>query len=125
MVKALATPAPSVFFTTLQHCGALMRVLPELAALEGVPQRADYHPEVDSLVHTLMCVDVAARSGFELPVRYAALVHDLGKAKTPSRSEEHTSEHQSLMRTSYAVFCLKKKTQTNINRHTRYTHYTK
>src|SRR3546814_14287398 len=61
-----------------------MRVLPELAALEGVPQRADYHPEVDSLVHTLMCVDVAARSGFELPVRYAALVHDLGKAKTPS-----------------------------------------
>src|SRR3546814_17950232 len=78
-------PAPSVFFTTLQHCGALMRVLPELAALEGVPQRADYHPEVDSLVHTLMCVDVAARSGFELPVRYAALVHDLGKAK---RSEE-------------------------------------
>src|SRR3546814_2038139 len=45
---------------------------------------ADYHPEVDSLVHTLMCVDVAARSGFELPVRYAALVHDLGKAKTPS-----------------------------------------
>src|SRR3546814_17889658 len=81
MVKALATPAPSVFFTTLQHCGALMRVLPELAALEGVPQRADYHPEVDSLVHTLLRVDVDARSGFELPVRYAALVHD--------RSEEH------------------------------------
>src|SRR3546814_2509710 len=49
MVKALATPAPSVFFTTLQHCGARMRVLPELAALEGVPQRADYHPEVDRL----------------------------------------------------------------------------
>lgn len=84
MVKALATSAPSVFFTTLQHCGALARVLPELAALDGVPQRADYHPEVDSLVHTLMCVDVAARCGFDLPVRYAALVHDLGKAKTPS-----------------------------------------
>lgn len=84
MVKAFATPAPSVFFTTLQHCGALARVLPELAALAGVPQRADYHPEVDSLVHTLMCVDVAARSDFDLPVRYAALVHDLGKAKTPS-----------------------------------------
>jgi tRNA nucleotidyltransferase (CCA-adding enzyme) len=83
MVKALATPAPSVFFTTLQHCGALARILPELDALHGVPQRADYHPEVDSLVHTLMCVDVAARSGFDLPVRYAALVHDLGKAQTP------------------------------------------
>ncbi|NGY04763.1 multifunctional CCA addition/repair protein [Solimonas terrae] len=83
MLKALATPAPSVFFTTLQHCGALARILPELDALHGVPQRADYHPEVDSLVHTLMCVDVAARAAFDMPVRYAALVHDLGKASTP------------------------------------------
>ncbi|MGH8446100.1 MAG: multifunctional CCA addition/repair protein [Solimonas sp.] len=83
MKKAFATPAPSVFFTTLHGCGALARILPELAALSGVPQRADYHPEVDSLVHTLMCVDVAARSDFPLPVRYAALVHDLGKAQTP------------------------------------------
>ncbi len=83
MSKALHTPAPSVFFTTLQACGALARVFPELAALAGVPQRADYHPEIDSLVHTLMCVDVAARAAFSLPVRYAALVHDLGKAATP------------------------------------------
>ncbi|NKF21956.1 multifunctional CCA addition/repair protein [Solimonas marina] len=84
MVKAFATPAPSVFFHTLHACGALARVMPELAALSGVPQRADYHPEVDTLVHTLMCVDVAARAGYALPVRYAALVHDLGKAETPS-----------------------------------------
>ncbi|WP_020650016.1 multifunctional CCA addition/repair protein [Solimonas variicoloris] len=83
MKKALATAAPSVFFTTLRDCGALARVLPELAALSGVPQRADYHPEVDSLVHTLLCVDVAARLGYGLPVRYSALVHDLGKALTP------------------------------------------
>jgi tRNA nucleotidyltransferase (CCA-adding enzyme) len=83
MAKAFATPAPSVFFTTLRQCGALTRVLPELDALAGVPQRADCHPEVDTLVHTLMCVDAAARAGFALPVRYAALVHDLGKAQTP------------------------------------------
>lgn len=83
MKKALATAAPSVFFTTLRDCGALARVLPELAALSGVPQRADYHPEVDSLVHTLLCIDVAARLGYGLPVRYSALVHDLGKALTP------------------------------------------
>lgn len=81
--KALASAQPSVFFTTLQSCGALARVMPELAALAGVPQRAEYHPEVDSFVHTMMCVDVAAREDFALAVRYAALVHDLGKAATP------------------------------------------
>ena len=74
---------PSVYFRVLQDCGALARVMPELAAQSGVPQRADYHPEVDTLVHTLMCVDVAVRQGFPLPVRVAALLHDLGKAATP------------------------------------------
>jgi tRNA nucleotidyltransferase (CCA-adding enzyme) len=48
-----------------------------------VPQRADYHPEVDSFIHTLMCVDAGARMGFALPVRVSALLHDLGKARTP------------------------------------------
>jgi tRNA nucleotidyltransferase (CCA-adding enzyme) len=74
---------PSVFFQTLHDCGALARVMPELAAQSGVPQRADYHPEVDTLVHTLMCIDVAARQEFPLTVRVAALLHDLGKAATP------------------------------------------
>lgn len=74
---------PSVYFQVLHACGALARVMPELAAQSGVPQRADYHPEVDTLVHTLMCVDVGARLGFPLPVRVAALLHDLGKAVTP------------------------------------------
>jgi tRNA nucleotidyltransferase (CCA-adding enzyme) len=75
---------PSVFFQVLHDCGALARVMPELAALSGVPQRADYHPEVDTLVHTLMCVDAAERMGFSMDVRVAALLHDLGKAATPS-----------------------------------------
>ena len=83
MARALMHEMPSVFFKVLHACGALARIVPELAALDGVPQRADYHPEVDSFVHTLMCVDVGAREGFGLEVRTAALLHDLGKAATP------------------------------------------
>ncbi len=74
---------PSVYFQVLHRCGALARVMPELAAQDGVPQRAEYHPEIDTLVHTLMCVDVGARLGFPMTVRVAALLHDLGKAATP------------------------------------------
>ena len=74
---------PSVFFNVLHDCGALARIMPELAAQAGVPQRADYHPEVDTLVHTLMCVDAGSRMGMALEVRVAALLHDLGKAATP------------------------------------------
>jgi len=81
--RALMSAQPGVFFQTLRSCGALARVMPELDALFGVPQRADYHPEVDTGIHTLMCVDVAARLDAPLPVRVAALLHDLGKAKTP------------------------------------------
>lgn len=81
--RALMEARPRVFFEVLHRCGALARVMPELAALCGVPQRAEYHPEVDSLVHTLMCVDAAARAGHPLEVRVAALLHDLGKALTP------------------------------------------
>ena len=68
----------------LRDCGALARLLPEVEALFGVPQRADYHPEVDTGVHTLMVIDMAARLGTLLPVRWAALTHDLGKAGTPA-----------------------------------------
>src|SRR5690349_5505873 len=81
--KALMLERPSAFFQTLRDAGALARVLPELDALFGVPQRADYHPEVDSGIHTLMCVDASSRMGFPLPVRVSALLHDLGKARTP------------------------------------------
>ena len=81
--RALMETQPRVFFEVLRDCGALARVMPELAALSGVPQRSDYHPEVDSLVHTLMCVTAAARAGHIIDVRIAALLHDLGKAATP------------------------------------------
>lgn len=79
----MESPRPSVYFDTLRALGGLDDWLPELAALFGVPQRADYHPEVDTGVHTLMCVDYAAAQGFALEVRLSALTHDFGKALTP------------------------------------------
>jgi len=91
--RALMQDRPGVFFQTLRDCGALARVMPELDALFGVPQRADYHPEVDSGVHTLMGVDAAARAGAPLEVRVAALLHDLGKAATPKEEWPSHKRH--------------------------------
>lgn len=81
--RGLMEAKPSRMFEVLRECGALARILPEVDALFGVPQRADYHPEVDTGVHVMMVVDYAARHGYTLPVRFAALTHDLGKATTP------------------------------------------
>jgi tRNA nucleotidyltransferase (CCA-adding enzyme) len=81
--KGLATPQPDVFFRILRECGALERVFPEVAALFGVPQPARWHPEIDTGVHTLMALAVAAGLSDEPCVRFAVLVHDLGKATTP------------------------------------------
>jgi tRNA nucleotidyltransferase (CCA-adding enzyme) len=81
--RGLMEKKPSRMFEVLRSCGALARVLPEIDALFGVPQRADYHPEVDSGVHVMMVVDHAAAQGYALAVRFAALTHDLGKATTP------------------------------------------
>jgi tRNA nucleotidyltransferase (CCA-adding enzyme) len=71
-------------FEALRDCGALARVLPEVARLWGVPQPAEHHPEIDTGVHLMMVLDVAARLGTPLAVRWACLVHDLGKGSTPS-----------------------------------------
>lgn len=81
--RGLMEKKPSRMFEVLRGCGALARILPEVDALWGVPQRADYHPEVDTGVHVMMVLDYAASRGFALPVRFAALTHDLGKATTP------------------------------------------
>jgi len=83
LARGLMEKRPSRMFAVLRECGALKRLLPELDRLWGVPQRADYHPEVDTGVHVMMVVDVAAERGYELPVRFAALTHDLGKGTTP------------------------------------------
>ncbi|MBL4673031.1 MAG: multifunctional CCA addition/repair protein [Arenicella sp.] len=84
MKKALITDSPQIFFQVLRDCGALERILPEIDALFGVPQTAKYHPEIDTGIHTLMVVEQAARLTDDPVVRFAALVHDLGKAKTPT-----------------------------------------
>ena len=84
LVRALRTATPSAFLRTLRECGALAAVLPEVDALYGVPQRAEYHPEVDTGVHVEMVCDMAARlAPGDDEVGFAALVHDLGKALTP------------------------------------------
>ena len=82
-VKALVTDKPSVFFSTLRDCSALKVWFPEVEALFGVPQRADYHPEIDTGIHTMMVLDQSALLTSDVATRFAALTHDLGKAKTP------------------------------------------
>ncbi|HTB30268.1 MAG TPA: multifunctional CCA addition/repair protein [Steroidobacteraceae bacterium] len=81
--KALAEAAPGAFFRLLRECGALARIYPEIDALFGVPQPARWHPEIDTGVHTLMVLDQASILSGDSKVRFAALVHDLGKARTP------------------------------------------
>jgi tRNA nucleotidyltransferase (CCA-adding enzyme) len=82
LVKALAEPSPSHFFDVLRECGALGRLFPEIDRLWGVPQPAKWHPEIDTGLHTMMVVDMAARLTREPDVRFAALTHDLGKGTT-------------------------------------------
>ena len=84
LAKGLMEAAPSRMFNVLRECHALKVLLPELDALWGVPQRADYHPEIDTGVHVMMVLDMAARLNAPLPVRFACLVHDLGKGTTPA-----------------------------------------
>jgi tRNA nucleotidyltransferase (CCA-adding enzyme) len=84
MAKALMEDNPSRFFLVLRECGALQRILPEIDALFGVPQRADYHPEIDTGDHVMRVIDMAASMQQPLAVRFAALTHDLGKALTPA-----------------------------------------
>lgn len=83
-VKALATERPDVYFETLRASQALKRVFPEVDALFGVPQPETWHPEIDTGVHTLMALRMAAQLSRSEPVRFAVLTHDLGKGTTPS-----------------------------------------
>jgi len=88
--RGLMEQKPSRMFAVLRDCGALARILPELDALWGVPQPPLHHPEVDTGVHMMLVIDYAAQRGFDLPVRFAALMHDLGKGATPP---EHWPKH--------------------------------
>ncbi|MFN9211205.1 MAG: multifunctional CCA addition/repair protein, partial [Betaproteobacteria bacterium] len=82
LARGLMEDRPSRMFETLRACGALARLLPELDRLWGVPQPPQHHPEIDTGVHVMLVIDCAARLKFDLPVRWAALLHDLGKGTT-------------------------------------------
>jgi tRNA nucleotidyltransferase (CCA-adding enzyme) len=84
LAKGLMSEKPSRMFEVLRECGALKVLLPELDRLWGVPQRPQYHPEIDTGVHMMLVMDMAARLNMPLPVRVACLMHDLGKGTTPA-----------------------------------------
>ena len=82
--SGLMSQRPSRMFEVLRDCGALRVLLPEVDRLWGVPQRPEYHPEVDTGIHLMMVLDMSARLNLSLPVRVACLFHDLGKGTTPA-----------------------------------------
>jgi len=92
--RGLMEVQPSRLFAVLRDCGALARVLPEVNRLWGVPQPAAHHPEVDTGVHLTLVLDTAARLDAPLPVRWACLVHDLGKGSTPEREWPRHIAHE-------------------------------
>jgi tRNA nucleotidyltransferase (CCA-adding enzyme) len=83
LARGLMEKNPSRFIHTLRDCGALKKIMPEVDALFGVPQPPQYHPEIDCGIHTMMVLDDAAQHDCVLEVRFAALMHDLGKGNTP------------------------------------------
>ena len=99
--RGLMEDHPGRMFQVLRDCGALARLLPELDALFGVPQRSEFHPEVDTGVHVLLVLAQAARMKLPLAARFAALTHDLGKGATPSeewpRHHGHEARGESLL----------------------------
>jgi tRNA nucleotidyltransferase (CCA-adding enzyme) len=96
LARGLMEHQPSRMFDVLRDCGALVCILPELDALWGVPQPAAHHPEIDTGVHVMQVLDYAAASGYALPVRFAALMHDLGKGATPAQEWPRHHGHEGL-----------------------------
>ncbi len=94
LVKALQEKSPSAFFHTLKDCNALEKIFPEIHNLFGVPQPPQYHPEIDTGIHTLLCLEQATLLSEKPEVRFAALVHDLGKASSPKEHWPHHHGHE-------------------------------
>lgn len=104
-VKALNEDKPGRYFEVLQRCGALAVVFPECQKLFGVPQPPQHHPEIDTGVHCLKVLDMAARLSPNPRVRFAALVHDLGKGETPADILPHHHGHEQRSVTLIERFC--------------------
>ena len=92
--KALSAPHPSIFFLTLKQTGLLNAVFPEIAALSGKSQPAEYHPEGDAFQHTMLVLDETAKETKRVEVRFAALMHDIGKGRTPEEMLPHHFGHE-------------------------------
>ena len=92
--RGLMESKPSRMFEVLRACGALTKILPEVDRLFGVPQHPKSHPEIDTGMHVMLVIDQAAAHGFALPVRFAALTHDLGKGTTPQVQWPHHGGHE-------------------------------
>ena len=94
LARGLMEAKPSRMFEVLRECGALQVLLPEVARLWGVPQRAEHHPEEDTGIHLMMVLDMAARLNAPLTVRFACLAHDLGKGTTPTDMLPRHIDHE-------------------------------
>ncbi|CEN56557.1 multifunctional CCA addition/repair protein [Candidatus Methylopumilus turicensis] len=94
LAKGLMEAKPSRMFEVLRSCGALKKIMPELDKLWGVPQPEMYHPEIDTGVHIMMVIDYAASCSYSLPIRFAALTHDLGKGTTPEAMWPRHTGHE-------------------------------
>jgi tRNA nucleotidyltransferase (CCA-adding enzyme) len=103
--RALEEERPSVFFKVLRGCGALERLFPEIAALFGVPQPPNHHPEIDTGVHVMLVLDQAARLSGDSRVRFAALLHDLGKGRTPPAEWPKHIGHEQAGAALVSEFC--------------------
>ena len=110
LARGLMTPRPSRMLEVLRDCGALQRLLPEVARLWGVHQPPAHHPEIDTGVHLLLVLDRAAALNAALPVRWACLVHDLGKGSTPAallpRHHGHEARSVALAQAVAARLCV-------------------
>lgn len=92
--QGLMEKQPSRMLMVLRECGALERILPEVNALWGVPQPEQWHPEIDTGVHTMLALDYSAKQGYPLQVRFAVLLHDLGKGRTLPHLWPHHRAHE-------------------------------
>ena len=107
LARGLMAQQPSRMFEVLRECGALTKLLPEVARLWGVPQRAEYHPEVDTGVHLMMVLDMAAQLQAPIEVRFACLGHDLGKGTTPQAEWPRHIGHEERSARLLKALCLR------------------
>ena len=107
LARGLMAQQPSRMFEVLRACGALTKLLPEVARLWGVPQRAEYHPEVDTGVHLMMVLDMAAQLQAPIEVRFACLGHDLGKGTTPQAEWPRHIGHEERSARLLKALCLR------------------